>query len=165
MRHARALWVRSALASGALLAILSGPTPGAVGSCGGDDLSGPADVVSYCSKREQLICVRRGLRREITSQETDTCRRAAISQCENRSWLPQCQPSERQARACLNALESLDTVNTKESELHECTTAALCGASFIVPQAAGGQAGTGAQAGSGSRAASERDAGEEQEGP
>ena len=34
---------------------LAAPTPGAVGSCGTDDLDQAADFMSYCQKREELI--------------------------------------------------------------------------------------------------------------
>lgn len=106
--------------------LLTGPTPGAVGSCGEEHLGEPAELESYCSQRDQLVCVRRNLRRELTNQETDDCRRAAIERCQSRSWAPECQPTQRQARACLNALQSFDTLSTQESELGECSTGALC---------------------------------------
>jgi hypothetical protein len=109
-----------------LVLVLGGPTPGAVGSCGNDSLSGQADLQSYCSEREQLVCVRRNLRREITDGERDECRLAAIQQCASRSWAPECRPTERQARACLNALSALETVRTPENKIMECSTKALC---------------------------------------
>jgi len=117
---------RRALSSVLLFLVLAGPTPGAVGSCGGDELDRDADLDSYCAEREQLVCVRQALRREITSGQRDDCRREAIADCRNRSWAPRCQPTERQTQACLNALRSLDTLNTPDDELEECQTDALC---------------------------------------
>jgi hypothetical protein len=118
-------WLRVA-AGVALMLLLGGPTPGAVGACGSDELSGFADIQSYCSEREQLICVRRELRKELTHGERDDCRRAAIAACMARSWAPSCHPTERKARACLNALRSLDTVQTPEDQIDECRTSSLC---------------------------------------
>ena len=109
-----------------IFGLLGGPTPGAVGSCGGDELEEPADLASYCSEREQLVCVRRELRHEISIAERDDCRRAAIEACTRRFWPSDCRPSERQTRACLNALRSTDTLQMQESELEECHTEALC---------------------------------------
>lgn len=110
-----------------LLALLiSAPTPGAVGSCGSDELSGQADLVAYCTEREELICVRRYERREIGLDERDDCRRAEIARCERRFWAPGCAPTKREANACLNALRSLDTLSTEESEIDECQREALC---------------------------------------
>jgi hypothetical protein len=108
------------------LGLLSGPTSGAVGSCGGEQLDEPADLPSYCSEREQLVCVRRELRHEISIGERDDCRRAALEACSRRFWPADCRPSERQTRACLNALRSTDTLQTPESDLEECHTEALC---------------------------------------
>ena len=119
-------WRRSAFALLALFA-LSGPSPGAVGSCGGDELDTPADLQDDCRERDQLICVRRALRREISDAERDDCRREALVDCDHRSFAPGCEPTERQARACLNALRSLDTVDTPEEQLDECDRDALCG--------------------------------------
>jgi hypothetical protein len=109
-----------------LMLLLGGPTPGAVGSCGTDDLDDFADIQRYCAKREQLVCVRRNLRKEITNAQRDDCRRAALKQCASRSWAPECHPTEREALACLNALSDLDTLHTPEAEIHECSTEALC---------------------------------------
>lgn len=127
--------MRARLWLGALsLVLLMGPTPGAVGSCGEDHLGEPAELEGYCSQRDQLVCVRRSLRRELTNQETDECRRAAIDRCQTRSWAPECQPTQRQARACLNALQSFDTLATQESELDECSFSALCGIAAPPPR-------------------------------
>jgi hypothetical protein len=124
-----------------LMLLLGGPTPGAVGSCGSDDLSGLADIQRYCAQREQLVCVRRNLRKEITNGERDDCRRAALKQCSSRSWAPECHPTEREARACLNALSDLDTVKTPEDEISECSTKALCTLNYQ-PHRGGPTAGT-----------------------
>jgi len=109
-----------------LAALISAPTPGAVGSCGADDLSGSANLVSYCREREELICVRRHERREISVLERDACRRTEIARCERRFWAPGCAPTQREANACLNALRSLDTLDTPENEIDECQSEALC---------------------------------------
>ena len=121
----RLLPARVAMMLGLAL-LLAAPTPGAVGSCGPDDLSGPADLVSYCTEREELICVRRAERGEFTPFERDECRRAEIARCERRSWAPGCSPTARQARACLNALRARSTLDTPEAELEECQRQALC---------------------------------------
>jgi hypothetical protein len=102
------------------------PTPGSVGACGGDSLDEPTDLRSYCEEREQLVCVRRFLRKEITERERDACRWDAIDACALRRFTPECQPTQRQAQTCLNALSSFDTLQTRESELPECNTRALC---------------------------------------
>lgn len=112
--------------------LISAPTPGAVGSCGSDELSGTADLVAYCTEREELICVRRHRRREISLAEQDTCRREQIARCSQRFWAPGCAPTKRQANACLNALRSLDTLGTKETEIDECQSEALCTAQIPV---------------------------------
>ncbi len=111
-----------------LAALLGAPTPGAVGSCGGDDLGQPVDFESYCVEREDLVCVRQWERREITERQRDECRRTARDMCAQRSWLPDCRPTEREARACLNALRSRETLAIPEDEIDECGTDALCGA-------------------------------------
>jgi hypothetical protein len=105
---------------------IAAPTPGAVGSCGGDDLAEPADFSSYCEQREQLICTRRFLRKEITAEARDICRWDAIDACERRAFPGDCRPSRRETEACLRALSSFDTLDTKESELAECSRSALC---------------------------------------
>jgi hypothetical protein len=106
--------------------LISAPTPGAVGSCGSDELAAPADLVAYCTEREELICVRRHERRELSVIERDQCRRDEIARCAHRFWAPGCAPTKREANACLNALRSLDTLSTRESELDECQSEALC---------------------------------------
>ena len=110
----------------ALLFLLGGPTPGAVGACEGDDSGDFADIVDYCQEREELICVRRALRKELSTEERDDCRREVIDLCERRAWSADCRPTNRQADACLNALRSMDTLDTPEDELDECKTKALC---------------------------------------
>lgn len=126
MSRAHELLRRGAI--GALLfVLLAGPTPGAVGSCGDDELSRPAEFQSYCLEREQLICVRRGMRREISTAAEHECRWDAIAFCDAvDDWNPRCRPTERVTRACLNALRSLDTLDTPEDELEECGSQALC---------------------------------------
>lgn len=116
--------------------LISAPTPGAVGSCGSDELSGQAELVSYCTEREELICVRRYERRELSVGERDDCRREQIARCSNRFWAPGCAPTKREANACLNALRSLDTLHTAEDELDECQSEALCTAQL--PDSDGG---------------------------
>jgi len=116
---------------------IAAPTPGSVGACGGDDLDGPADFQSYCRTREQLGCVRRFLRKEITEAERDACRWDAVDTCKQRSFPRECQPSRREAQACLNALSSFDTLRTKENKLPECNTQALCTATPDEPVDAG----------------------------
>jgi hypothetical protein len=106
--------------------LISAPTPGAVGSCGSDELAGSANLVAYCTEREELICVRRHERREISLIDRDKCRRTEIARCQRRFWAPGCAPTKREANACLNALRSLDTLSTKESEIEECQSEALC---------------------------------------
>jgi hypothetical protein len=129
---------RAALCVG-LFAVLAGPTPGAVGSCGGDELDRPADFESYCLERGQLVCVRRGLRREIPLVEEHACRREAIAFCESVSdWSPRCRPTERVTSACLTALRSLDTLETPESEIEECRSEALCSAAPMPPDGGAG---------------------------
>jgi hypothetical protein len=105
---------------------IAAPTPGAVGSCGGDDLAKPADFRSYCQQREQFICTRRFLRKEITEETRDICRWDALDACDRRTFPGDCAPSRRETEACLRALSSLDTVETPESEISECSRSALC---------------------------------------
>jgi hypothetical protein len=106
--------------------LLVGPAPGAVGSCGGDPLDQPAELESYCKEREQLICVRRAMREKLPDVKRDGCRYDAIELCSSRFWKPGCAPTVRQARACLNALRSFDTLKTPEDQIDECKTDALC---------------------------------------
>jgi hypothetical protein len=132
------------LASLLLVLLLGGPTPGAVGSCSGEGkLDAFADLQSFCKEREQLECVRRALRKELTTQQRDDCRRAAIMDCEQRSWAPGCHPTERQADACLNALRSLDTLSTKEKDIAECNQQALCTTRHAAQASDAGAAGAG----------------------
>lgn len=131
---------RIALVTLAAACFIMAPTPGSVGACGGDDLSDPADFQSYCEERGQLVCVRRFLRRELTERERDACRWKAVDDCARRTFPSDCHPTERRAQACLNALSSFDTLETKESEIAECNTEALCDAP---PSAAGADAGAG----------------------
>jgi hypothetical protein len=118
--------LRRAVMAGGLLALLAAPTPGAVGSCDGDELDGFADLQGYCTEREELICVRRWRRRELTEEQRDNCRREMIALCERRFWPRECRPTERKTRACLNALRSLDTLSTPEHEIEECNAESLC---------------------------------------
>ena len=92
----------------ALMLLLGGPTPGAVGSCGGDDLAGFADIQSYCSEREQLICVRRELRKEIDARRARRCRREAIKAVRGAfvGAVSASRPSARRARASTRCARS-----------------------------------------------------------
>ena len=72
---------------------IAAPTPGAVGSCGRDDLAEPADFSSYCEEREQLICTRKYLRKEITAEARDICRWDAVDACERRAFPSDCHKS------------------------------------------------------------------------
>jgi hypothetical protein len=106
--------------------MLGGPTPGAVGSCGEEDEF--VELVPYCEEREQLICYRQYLRDELAGGDRglEECRLDAIDACQNRRWAPGCRPTERQARACINALSAVDTLDTPVSEIEECGDQALC---------------------------------------
>lgn len=106
--------------------VLSGTTPGSVGSCGGDELAEPTPFREYCQRREELTCVRRFLRMEITEETRDSCRWDAVDACARRSFTDSCRPTRRETDACLRALASFDTLDTQETELSECTTATLC---------------------------------------
>ncbi len=115
------------IALGALVwCFIVAPTPGAVGSCGESDLSGPIEFNYYCRNREELACVRRYLRKELTERERDMCRWDAYDACKRRDFPSTCHPTKRAAEACLNALRSFDTLETKEEDLEECDTDALC---------------------------------------
>lgn len=105
---------------------IAAPTPGAVGSCGSDELGKAADFSDYCEQREQLLCTRKFLRKEITAEARDLCRWDAIDACDRRSFPGDCRPSRRETEACLRALSSLDTLETPESEIAECSRSALC---------------------------------------
>ena len=105
---------------------LAAPTPGAVGSCGSDELDRPADFMSYCQKREELSCTRRFLRQEITAEARDICRWDAVDACGLRSFPSDCRPTRRETEACLRALASFDTLDVAEADLKECKTDALC---------------------------------------
>jgi len=105
---------------------LAAPTPGAVGSCGADDLDLPTDFMSYCQKREELICTRRFLRHEITAEARDICRWDAVDACGLRAFPGDCRPTRRESEACLRALASFDTLDRAEADLKECKTNALC---------------------------------------
>jgi hypothetical protein len=106
--------------------LLAAPTPGSVGACGSDERDFPADFMDYCQKREQLGCVRRFLRKEITGPTRDTCRLDAVDACGRSAFPADCQPTRRETDACLNALSSFDTLDTKEADLAECKQNALC---------------------------------------
>ncbi len=118
--------LRLLLAALSLSLLLTAPAPGAVGSCSGENLEREADLVSYCKEREELTCVRRAARQELSVVERDECRRTEIARCDHRFWAPGCRPTQREANACLNALRSLDTLGIPEDELHECDRSALC---------------------------------------
>lgn len=105
---------------------IAAPTPGAVGSCNSDALDEPADFMSYCQKREELICTRRFLRNEITAEARDICRWDAVDACGLRAFPSDCRPTRRETEACLRALASFDTLDTAEADLKECKTKALC---------------------------------------
>jgi len=105
--------------------LLSATTPGAVGSCNGDDaLSRTAEFHSYCEQREQLLCIRRFLREEITAEARDLCLWDALDACAQRAFPAGCEPTQREADACVRALSALDTVNTPDDQIDECQ---LCG--------------------------------------
>jgi len=106
--------------------LLSGTTPGAVGSCGDDEAALPANFPSYCQQHDELICTRRFLRKEITAEARDTCRWDAVDACARRKFPSGCDPTQREADACLRALASFDTLHTPDSELEECQRKALC---------------------------------------
>jgi len=147
--------LRRVLLALALCALLGGPTPGAVGSCSGDsELSQLAEIEPYCEEREELTCIRMSLRQELSVAERDDCRRCALDfdnlsdqrkrecldpdtpwnrdrdfdfvPCSRRFWPADCRPTTRQTQACLNALRSMDTLDTPESSIRECNTSALC---------------------------------------
>ena len=109
-----------------LAALLVGPTPGATGSCGGDPLDGPADVIRYCMEKEELGCQRQRLRGEIEQEEANDCRRAVRLLCARRFWPADCRPSQRIAQACLNALHAVETLQTPEDEIEECQAVKFC---------------------------------------
>ncbi len=114
-----------------LAMLLLGPTPGAVGSCNQEAdnsrvLNAGDEMIDYCQQKEQLICYRRHLRDEIDADEFTECRHEAIRLCETRYWSPECRPTERRAQACLRALSSKDTLDTKESEIKECLPDEVC---------------------------------------
>jgi hypothetical protein len=134
---------RRFLACLALALLLGGPTPGAVGSCGEEDEF--VELIPYCEEREQLICYRQYLRGELGSGDrgVEKCRRDAVEACRNRRWAPGCRPTERQARACINALEAVDTLDTPESEIDECSDQALCRVREEAPAGAGEGGGEG----------------------
>ena len=115
------LLARMGLAGIALL-FLAGPSQGAVGSCSNktDPLSAPADAQAYCSEREQLVCLRRYERGELNYPDREDCRRKAVAICQTREFLPGCVPTEREVRACLNALHSRSTLDRDVSEIKEC---------------------------------------------
>lgn len=117
---------------------IAAPTPGAVGSCGRDDLAEAADFPSYCQEREQLICTRKYLRKEITAEARDICRWDAIDACDRRTFPGDCAPTRRETEACLRALSSFDTLETEEAELAECSRSALCKATPSEEAAASG---------------------------
>jgi hypothetical protein len=112
--------------------LICAPTPGAVGSCGADQLDNTADFSDYCQQREQLVCVRRYLRKEITEATRDECRWDAIDTCARSAFPSTCRPTQRQTGACLNALSSFDTLKTKEEDLPECKPKALCTAATLI---------------------------------
>lgn len=106
--------------------VLCGTTPGSVGSCGSDELGATATFRDYCQKREELTCVRRFLRKEITVETRDACRWDAVDACARRNFTGNCRPTLRITEACLTALASFDTLSTPESDIPECQTKALC---------------------------------------
>jgi hypothetical protein len=120
MTAKRTLWALG------LFLLLGGPTPGAVGDCQGDHGDDAADLTDYCIEKNELICVRRAYRNEISRSESDDCRRDAIDACMRSSWAGDCRPTVRQTEACLNALYDRDTVDTPEDEIVECQRASLC---------------------------------------
>ena len=106
--------------------LLVAPTPGAVGSCNDGELNEPVEFTYYCRSREELACVRKYLRKDITQRERDTCRWDAVDACNRREFPSTCHPIKRTAEACLNALRSFDTLETPEEDLPECNTDTLC---------------------------------------
>ncbi len=121
----------------ALLVLCTAPTPGATGGCGGDDLDDAADVRAYCSEREQLVCVRRYLRKEISARDRDSCRYDAVERCMSRTFPNECRPTQRVADACLNALASFDTLDRDEESIEECSARVLCSAVYRAESSAG----------------------------
>lgn len=115
--------------------LASAATPGSVGSCGGDELDASADFDSYCRERAELECTRRFLRKEITADTRDMCRWKGIDVCSVSSFPSDCRPSKRLTEACLNALASFDTLETKEQDLPECKQKVLCTASPVTTDA------------------------------
>jgi hypothetical protein len=120
MTTKRTLWAL------ALFLLCGGPTPGAVGDCQGDELAEPADIAEYCREKNELICVRRAERDEISRSDSDECRRDVIDACQRSRWAGDCRPTLRQTEACLNALYDRATLDTPEDEIVECQRASLC---------------------------------------
>ena len=115
------------LAGAILIASLaSAATPGSVGSCGSDHLDESADFDSYCQQRAELECTRRYLRKEITAATRDDCRWKGIDLCQVSMFPADCRPTRRVTQACLNALASFDTLETKEANIAECNAKVLC---------------------------------------
>jgi hypothetical protein len=117
---------RTLLYGSMFFVLIAAPTPGSVGSCGADKLDDSADFSSYCQQREQLGCVRRFLRNEITAATRDQCRWDAIDACARSAFPSDCRPTRRETDACLNALSSFDTLKTQEDAIPECDQKALC---------------------------------------
>lgn len=108
------------------VSLIAGPTPGAVGSCSGDeDLEADADLRAYCKEREELVCVRGEMRNEYGIDAQDDCRRDALDRCATRFWYDSCKPSRRETEACLTALRLVDTLHTQVTEIDECNSEAL----------------------------------------
>jgi len=131
-----------------LAMLLVGPTPGAVGSCNQNEDDNPVldmgdEMIDYCQEKEELTCFRQGERGELDKEkgEVDACRKAVRRICETRTWQPDCRPTKRQAEACINALRSMDTLDTEESKIKECSEDALCNVEYEKPESSDSDAG------------------------
>ena len=138
--------LRRALAGALLLLGLGGPSPGAVGSCGGE-LS-TVDAVQFCANRRVAECNRGRARGDAQAapptpcaddpatpeNEADPticnwryCLEQVPSRCSMASWAG-CNPppSQAVAEACLLALTSFDRLAQPTAEIAECNIEIIC---------------------------------------
>lgn len=113
------------IAVGALLVLaLGGPSPGHIGSCDGSaELAGAAD---FCERYRTYYCARELMGGRLPASEYQACIQRTgpnsgdpFTYCSRFAFTPGCEPSQRTADACIDALARTD-VSVRSDDIQQC---------------------------------------------
>jgi len=106
-----------------LVALLVGPAPGEVGSCG--QASELLDAEQFCLDQLAYECARIDARGDYPTAlyvDLEACRQAAPGICGGRTWIPECRPfpTKPEGQACIDELSRVSNIRVPISEIPEC---------------------------------------------